>query len=64
MFKLRKSLPNRIIIITYLWSQGLHPLEEHLAGRVNLLLTREEEQDITGRLVQMDLHHDRDIYII
>jgi hypothetical protein len=38
-------------------SEGLHTLEEDFARRVNLLLTREEDEDIAGRLGKMDLHN-------
>mmetsp|Transcript_1749 Transcript_1749/g.4731 ORF Transcript_1749/g.4731 Transcript_1749/m.4731 type:complete len:261 (-) Transcript_1749:217-999(-) len=38
-------------------AERLHAFVQNLGGRVNFFLSGEEQQDITGRLEQMDLHH-------
>ena len=38
-----------------MWAQRLDPLEQHLACRVNLLLAREEEEDVAGWFHEVDL---------
>ena len=50
------SYPHRAPSPTHLWTQALHPLKQDLAARLDLLLTREEEQHVTLGLREVDLH--------